>query len=106
MYKNTKIKENIAYSFVKSGIINFSRQLSTNFSRYQIRSNVICSGGVLNAKDKKQTKKLINNYSKKVPIGRMAKPQEIASAILFLSSNASSYITGTTLIVDGGWTSI
>jgi NAD(P)-dependent dehydrogenase (short-subunit alcohol dehydrogenase family) len=49
---------------------------------------------------------VIKNYSKKVPIGRLGLPTEIAFPALFLAIEASSYITGTTLIVDGGWTSI
>ena len=48
----------------------------------------------------------IKNYKKKVPLGRLAKSREIAACCLFLSSEASTYVTGTTMVVDGGWTSI
>tara|TARA_Y100000590_G_scaffold399539_1_gene482902 strand:+ start:372 stop:1172 length:801 start_codon:yes stop_codon:yes gene_type:complete len=103
IYKNTNIKENMTYSLIKGGINNFVRQMSSYYGKHNIRVNALCPGGV---KDKSQNIAFIKNYSNKVPLKRLAKPSEIASCALFLSSEASSYITGTTLIVDGGWTAI
>lgn len=108
IYKNTKIKENITYSIIKGGLINFTRQMASYYSKRGIRINNVCPGGVIDKKKlyKKNYKNFIKNYSARVPIGRLALPQEIAKPIIFLSSDDSSYITGTSLIVDGGWTSI
>ena len=72
----------------------------------KIRINTVCPGGVKSKKDKNQSNKFIKKYSSIVPVGRLAEPNEIASCIIFLSMDVSSYITGSSLIVDGGWTSI
>ena len=103
IYLNTKMSENMSYSIIKGGIINFTRQSGSIYGKYGIRINTICPGGV---EDGKQEKNFLKNYKKKVPLKRLAKPSEIASVNLFLSSDASSYITGTAVIVDGGWTCI
>ena len=109
IYKNTTIEENMNYSIIKGGILNFSRQLASFYSPSGIRINSICSGGVMGhvkGFNKVQDKKFVKNYSQNCPIGRLAKPSEIAYSVLFLASEASSYITGTSLIVDGGWSAI
>lgn len=106
VYKDTKIKENIGYSLIKASLHHFSKQMCSYYSKNKIRINSVCPGGVLSSKDKNQSKKFLKNYKKFVPIKRLAEPNEIASCIIFLSMDASSYITGSTLIVDGGWTSI
>jgi NAD(P)-dependent dehydrogenase (short-subunit alcohol dehydrogenase family) len=102
IYEKTNIKENLSYSIIKGGIVNLSRQLASYYGKDNIRVNTICPGGI---KDK-QNKILIKNYNKKVPLKRMATSLEIANAVLFLASEASSYITGSTLMVDGGWSAI
>tara|TARA_Y100000590_G_C15687691_1_gene1002237 strand:+ start:1260 stop:2084 length:825 start_codon:yes stop_codon:yes gene_type:complete len=110
IYKNTKIKENMTYSIIKGGIINLTKQMASYYGKYNIRVNNICPGGVLeknlNSNKNLQSKIFIKNYSNKVPLKRLAKTSEIASSALFLSSDASSYVTGTSLVVDGGWTAI
>ncbi len=108
IYRNTSIKENMAYSIIKGGIVNFTKQMASHYSRKGIRINNVCPGGVIE-KHKMKLKKyrnLVKNYSSRSPIGRLAEPKEIANSIIFLSSDDSSYITGTSLIVDGGWTAI
>jgi len=105
VYKKTKIKENITYSLIKGGVVNFTRQMASYYGKNNIRINCICPGGVLDKTNKKDIN-FVKNYSAKVPLKRLAKSKEIASSILFLSSDASSYITGITLMVDGGWSSI
>ncbi len=109
IYKKTKIRENMNYSIIKGGIINFSKQLASYYGKYDIRVNAICPGGIqghVKGKNKKQDKKFVKNYSEICPLGRLGTPQEVASSVLFLASDASSYITGSAFIVDGGWTAI
>lgn len=105
IYKKTKLKENIAYSVIKGGLINFTKQMASFYGKHDLRINCVCPGGVI---DKINTKDLnfISNYKRKVPLKRLAKSSEVATTIMFLSSNASSYITGSTIMVDGGWTCI
>jgi len=103
IYLGTKMKESMSYSIIKGGINNLTRQMASYYGKYSIRVNAICPGGV---SDVNQDKIFIKNYNRKVPLKRLAKNTEIASAILFLASDASSYITGSMLMVDGGWTSI
>jgi len=108
IYKKTSIRENMTYAIIKGGLINFTKQMASYYSKNGIRINNVCPGGVLD-KTKIKSKKyrnFINNYSLRSPMKRLADPKEIALPIIFLSSEDSSYITGTSLIVDGGWTAI
>ena len=104
IYKNTNFSENMSYSVINGGIISLTKQMASYYGKYNIRINNICPGGILDKKN--QPKKLIKNYSTRVPMKRMCEKEEVAPAVLFLASDASSYITGTNLIIDGGWTSI
>lgn len=100
IYKGTNTTMPAAYSAIKGGIINFTRYLSTYYAKHGIRVNAICPGGIYN----KQPRTFVKNYEKKTPMGRMGKPEEIAGPVIFLASDAASYITGHILLVDGGWT--
>jgi NAD(P)-dependent dehydrogenase (short-subunit alcohol dehydrogenase family) len=102
IYEGTEMKGNMTYSAIKGGITNFTRNAASYFGNYNIRINTICPGGIFD----NQNPKFVENYSMKTPLKRMGKPEEIASVVLFLSSDAASYITGVTLMVDGGWTAI
>jgi len=102
VYKNTSMTSSIIYSAVKGGIVNLGRYLASYFGKYNIRVNTVCPGGVLDG----QNEIFLKNYSNKTPLGRMASAEEVASTVLFLASDASSYITGATIMVDGGWTAI
>ena len=106
IYKNSNIKENICYSVIKGGIINYVKLMASYYAKYQIRINCISPGGVINKKNKLQNKSFLKNYSNRVPIKRLAMPEEIADCVLFLCSESSSYMNGSNLVVDGGWTSI
>jgi len=103
MYEGSEMKENMSYSVIKGGITNLTRQMASFYGKHGIRVNTICPGGITNMK---QSSKFVEKYCKKVPLGRLGDASEVASTALFLASDASSYITGSTLVVDGGWTAI
>lgn len=89
------------YNAAKAGLINFTRYLAAYYGEYNIRVNVISPGGVY---QENENEKFLEKYSEKVPLGRKANPNEINGALIFLASDASSYVTGHNLIVDGGYT--
>lgn len=102
VYEGTSLSSPMAYSAIKGGIANLGRYLASYFGEFNVRVNTICPGGIFDS----QNEIFVKNYCKQTPLKRMGKPEEIASAVLFLASDAASYITGTTLMVDGGWTAI
>jgi NAD(P)-dependent dehydrogenase (short-subunit alcohol dehydrogenase family) len=102
IYEGTDMKNSMIYAAVKGGIINLSRYLASYYGVFNVRINAICPGGVFDNQDPI----FVKNYSKKTPLKRMAKAEEIASVVLFLASDAASYITGATIMVDGGWSAI
>lgn len=107
IYEGTAMKENIAYSAIKGGIINFTRQMASYYGKYDIRINNLVPGGLVGHSvadiNNKQDPIFVKQYSNKVPLKRLGKAEEVASTAVFLASNASSYITGSTIMVDGGW---
>ena len=106
LYKIDGISENqqnvkpITYSVVKTGLIGLTRYVSTYWSDKNVRCNAICPGGVEN----NQNQDFINKLIKKIPLGRMAKRNEYQGIIIFLLSDASSYINGSIIAADGGRT--
>lgn len=89
-----------AYSVSKSAILNLTRYLATYWAKAGIRVNTISPSGIFNNQDDE----FLMEYCKHSPLGRMADADEINGAIVYLASDASSYTTGTNIIVDGGWT--
>lgn len=100
IYGNSGINAPIAYSSSKAAIINMTRHIATHLAEDGIRANVLSLGGVYN----NQSEEFLNNYKALTPLNRMASAEEYQGAILFLMSDASSYMTGANLIIDGGWT--
>lgn len=99
VYEGTNMTGPMAYSAIKGGVVNLSRYLASYFGKYNVRVNTICPGGIFNDQDET----FVRNYCKKTPLNRMAEPEEIATVALFLASDLASYITGATIMVDGGW---
>ena len=86
-----------AYSVSKSSIYNLTRYLATYWAKSNIRVNTLTFAGIFN----NQPKEFLKEYSKNIPIGRMLVPDETIGPMLFLASDASTYVTGENLIVDG-----
>ena len=103
LYKLNDDEQNIFkpvdYVVSKSVIPNFSRYLATFYGKKGIRANTIVPHGIFND----HPEKFVNNFKKFSPLARMCNVNEIRGPFIFLASDASSYMTGSTLVVDGGW---
>ena len=102
MYKGTPMVQPPDYTFVKAGMINFTRYLANYYGKQGVRANCISPGGYFD----NDPEPFVKRYEERVPIGRMLGNEDIKGAVVFLASDASEYITGINLMVDGGWTSL
>ena len=104
IYEKQKANDNnqptkpISYSAVKSGLIGLTKYIATYWAKFGVRCNAISPGGIFENQDKLFVKKLV----KLIPLGRMARKDEYRSVVQFLCSNASAYMNGNNLVMDGG----
>lgn len=100
IYENEKIINSEVYGASKAGLIQMTKYFATLLAKNNIIVNSVSPGGIINFKT--QTKKFIRNYSKNVPMKRMANLDEIIESIIYLVEMKSKYFTGQNLIIDGG----
>ena len=97
---------NAAYGAAKAGVINFTKTLAIDLARYNIRINAIAPGFIVTEGASHLQKSMLESVDGRVafiPLGRLGKPKDIVGTVIYLASEASSYVTGQTLVIDGGW---
>lgn len=103
IYGETGLDSPPNYGAGKAAIIQFTRYTACHLAKDNIRVNSISPGAFPNEEVQKH-EEFIGDLEKKIPLGRIGKPEDLKGIVLFLASDASSYITGTNMVVDGGWT--
>lgn len=100
IYGSSGINSPAVYAASKGAIVNLTRYFAAYWAKNGLRVNCVSPGGVFND----QPKEFLERYAAKTPLGRMMDRKEIKGAVLYLASNASSFVTGHNIMVDGGWT--
>jgi len=89
----------VAYAVSKAAVLNLTRYLATYWAKAGVRVNTLTLAGVWND----QPQEFLDAFAKRSPMGRMLDAREALGAVVFLASDASSYVTGSNVVVDGGW---
>ena len=97
-YRGKPLNNPAAYAASKGAVLALTRYLATHWAKQKIRVNALVPGGV----EGEQNQTFKEKYASRIPMGRMARPDEMTGDLLYLASDASSYVTGQSLIVDGG----
>lgn len=100
MYGASGVNSPVAYAAAKAGVINLTRYLAVHWREQNIRVNCLAPGGVFD----NQGPDFVDAYTARTPLGRMARADDYQGAVLFMLSQASAYMTGAVVTVDGGWT--
>jgi NAD(P)-dependent dehydrogenase (short-subunit alcohol dehydrogenase family) len=100
VYEGTEMTSPVEYAAIKGGVLNLTRYLASYYGPEGVRVNAVSPGGVFDDQDPR----FVRQYEERVPLGRMAEPEDMAGAVRFLLSDEAAYITGHNLVVDGGWT--
>lgn len=100
-YAGVCVASPVAYHALKGGIVHMTRHLAVYWAKDRVRVNCLSPGPFPTAKAPAE---MVRRLTEKSPMGRMGEPSELKGAIVFLASDASSYMTGQNLIIDGGWT--
>ena len=101
IYEGTSMTTPAFYAYDKGGMIAFTRYLACLLGPYGVRANCLTPGGL---RTPDQPASFVEAYASRVPLGRLAGPEDIKGPVVFLASDASAYVTGVNLPVDGGWT--
>lgn len=106
VYGNTGMTSPVNYTYDKWAMVGFTKYLANYYGKYNIRANCISPGGYgPGVAEINGNSEFVENYKRLTPLGRFADDDDIKGPIIFLASNASAYVTGHNLMVDGGWTS-
>jgi gluconate 5-dehydrogenase len=100
------IPSRVAYSSSKAGLIGLTKTLALEWAPYNVRVNALCPGPFETPMNQSllQVPETLQYFVSQIPLGRFGNPKELAGPVIFLASDASSFMTGTTLLIDGGWT--
>lgn len=100
VYEGTEMTSPVEYAAIKGAITNLTRYMASRLGSEGVRVNTVSPGGV----EADQPERFVRQYEERVPMGRMAQPEDVVGAVVFLVSDAARYVTGHNLVVDGGWT--
>lgn len=99
-------RNSAAYTSIKTALVGYTRSIAYDYGPHNIRCNIICAGAITTRISPEPGSELYQRQISKTFLGRVGQPHEVAEAALFLASDASSYVTGVALPVDGGWTAM